>query len=335
MHIIEHAVSRQPRGQPPVNTAASDEVTTHLKRDVAVLAGDFGERNLRDSKRRGALQAAREYIAGELAAAGHTVSRQTYVVGDAHAENLEVEVRGTDMADEIIVVGAHYDTAENTPGANDNASGVAALLAIARHPLSGIAWRRTVRLVAFCTEEPPFTRTAEMGSWIYARACRRHGDAIAGMLSLETLGYYADSHHPEHAPFPLRHASPWRPDFLAVLGNLSSRELVAQVVSAFEETANIRCVGAALPGILPGVRSSDHWSFWKEGYRAVMLTDTAWLRYRHYHRPSDTPDKLDFRRLTKVISSVAHALDRLANAERGSPFARADRRACTAHAPRL
>ena len=334
MHVIEHPAPRRGHG-PPVEIAGSDEVTARLKRDVSVLATEIGERNLRDPTRRRALRAAREYIAAELTAAGHTVSRQTYAVGDASVENLEIELRGADKADEIIVVGAHYDTAEHTPGANDNASGVAALLAIARHALSGIGRRRTLRLVAFCTEEPPFTRTAAMGSWVYARACRRHGDAIAGMLSLETLGYYAESHRPKHAPFPLSHASPWRADFLAVLGNLGSRELVAQVVAAFGETAKIRCVGAALPGFLPGVRSSDQWSFWKEGYPAIMLTDTAWLRYRHYHRPSDTSDKLDFPRLCKVTSSVAHALDRLANTERFSALARTDRRACTAHATRL
>jgi hypothetical protein len=333
MHVIEHPAPSTGLTH-PTEIAGSSEVTARLKRDVSVLATEIGERNLRDPARRRALRAAREYIAAELTAAGHRVSRQTYAVGDTSVENLEVELRGTDKAEEIIVVGAHYDTAANTPGANDNASGVAALLAIARHARSGIGRRRTVRLVAFCTEEPPFTRTAEMGSWVYARACRRHGDAIAGMLSLETLGYYADSHRPKHAPFLLRHASPWRADFLAVLGNLGSRELVSQVVGAFDEVKKIRCVGAALPGFLPGVRSSDQWSFWKEGYPAIMLTDTAWLRYRHYHRPSDTPDKLDFARLAKVTSSVEHALDRLANADISS-LARADRRACTTDATRL
>jgi hypothetical protein len=151
-----------------------------------------------------------------------------------------------------------------------------------------------------------------MGSWIYARACRRHGDDIVAMLSLETIGYYAESRRARHAPFPLNYLSPWRPDFLAVLGNLRSRELVTQVVGAFEEAGEIRCKGAALPGFLPGVRSSDQWSFWKERYPGVMLTDTAWLRYRHYHRPSDTPEKLDLLRLAHVTAGVAHALDWLA-----------------------
>ena len=147
-----------------------------------------------------------------------------------------------------------------------------------------------------------------MGSWVYARACRHRNDDIVAMLSLETIGCYAD----RHAPFPLNYAAPWRSDFLAVLGNLKSRELVARVVEAFDEAGEVRCKGAALPGVLPGVRSSDQWSFWKEGYLGVMLTDTAWLRNRHYHRPTDTPEKLDFSRLSLVTLGVEHALHRLA-----------------------
>jgi Zn-dependent M28 family amino/carboxypeptidase len=313
-NIIEnHTLGR--RTEPHVTDAAATEaMTARVKRDVSVLATDIGERNLRDPARRRALQAAREYIAAELTAAGHAVNRQTYVVGDTAAENLEIEVRGVDKPHEIIVVGAHYDTASKTPGANDNASGVAALLAIAQKGATGLKSSRTIRLVAFCTEEPPFTRTAVMGSRVYARACRRRKDAIVAMLSLEMLGCYDESRGGKHAPFPLRLAAPWRANFLAVVGNLGSRELVGRVVAAFEEENVLPCKGAALPAILPGVRSSDHWSFWKEGYRAVMLTDTAWLRYRHYHQPSDTPDKLDFPRLAKAASGVTRALDRLANA---------------------
>src|SRR5688572_14414921 len=193
-----------------------------------MLAGEIGERNLRDTPRRRALEAAREYIASEFAAAGHTVNRHSYVARNEAVENLEIELRGTDRGEEIIVVGAHYDTAANTPGANDNASGVAALLALARGSSGETRRRRTVRLVAFCTEEPPFTRTPVMGSWVYARACRRRGDAITAMLSLEMLGCYAEGHRAPHAPFPLNYVSPWRADFLAVVGDLSSRELVAQ-----------------------------------------------------------------------------------------------------------
>jgi Zn-dependent M28 family amino/carboxypeptidase len=314
MHTIENEALCRRTEEHVANAAAIEELALRLKRDVSVLATDIGERNLRDPARRHALQAAREYIVTELTAAGHTVNRQAYTVGDTAVENLEIEIRGVGKPDQIIVIGAHYDTAPKTPGANDNASGVAALLAIAQKGMIGSTSRRTIRLVAFCTEEPPYTRTAVMGSRVYARACRRQNDAIVAMLSLEMLGCYDESRGGKHAPLPLRLAAPWRANFLAVVGNLGSRELVARVVAAFEEDHLLPCKGAALPGVLPGVRSSDHWSFWKEGYRAVMLTDTAWLRYRHYHRPSDTPDKLDFRRLAKAASGVTRALDRLANA---------------------
>jgi Zn-dependent M28 family amino/carboxypeptidase len=322
-------------GAAAMRTIGIEETTARLKRDISVLADQIGERNLRDPQRRRALEAARDYIAAEFAATCSAVHRQSYVVQKARVENLEIEFPGTDKADEIVVVGAHYDTAANTPGANDNASGVAALLAVARDAARRVGRRRTVRLVAFCTEEPPFTRTPDMGSWVYARACRRRGDAVVGMLSLEMLGCYDDSHRPEHAPFPFNYASPWRADFLAVVGDLASRELVTRIADVFERAGQVRCIGAALPGFLPGVRSSDHWSFWKEGYRAAMLTDTAWLRYRHYHRPSDTPDKLDYGRLGKVTSVVARALDQLADTDSAASVASADRGACTMHASRL
>ncbi|HMI86864.1 MAG TPA: M28 family peptidase [Polyangiaceae bacterium] len=312
MQVIERREPRDHREPPPRGTIGIDEVKARLQRDVTVLARDIGERHLLDADHRRALGEAREFVAAELADAGHKVNRQSYIVRNAGVQNLEVELPGTDRRGEIIVVGAHYDTAETTPGANDNASGVAALLALARGAARRPARSRTVRLVAFCTEEPPFTRTPAMGSWVYARACRRRGDNIVAMLSLETIGYYADSHLAPHAPFPLNYVSPWRSDFLAVFGNLRSRDLVAQVVGAFDEAGEVRCKGVALPGVLPGVRSSDQWSFWKEGYLAAMLTDTAWLRYRHYHRPSDTPEKLDYLRMAQVTAGVTHALDLLA-----------------------
>lgn len=293
-----------------------DARTSALQRDVAVLASEIGERNLRADKQLRALVAAREYIAAELARAGYRVRRQHYWARGVAVENLEVELRGTDLAHEIVVIGAHYDTVTSTNGANDNASGVAALLAAARSAAAMKWFRRTVRFVAFCTEEPPFTRTTEMGSWVYARECRRRGEPIVAMLSLETLGYYADAARATHAPFPLNHGSPWRPDFVAVVGNLSSRSVVARVVEAMRQVARLRCKGASLPGMLPGVGSSDHWSFWKEGYSAAMLTDTAWLRYRHYHRPTDTVEKLDYVRLSRATIGVDCAVESLATSSR-------------------
>jgi Zn-dependent M28 family amino/carboxypeptidase len=290
----------------------NDDLIADLTRDVTVLASEIGERNLRDARRREALDAARDHVATELRRTRYEVRHQTYPAGSSTADNLEVELPGTDRSREIIVVGAHYDTAKGSPGANDNATGVAALLAIARGLSSRPQASRTIRLVAFSTEEPPFTRKPAMGSWVYARRCRLEREDIVAMLSLETIGYYADGHRAAQAPFPLDHFSPWRPDFLAVVGNLRSRELVTRVTEALRQDGSFRCGGVSLPGMLPGVKSSDQWSFWKEGYPAVMLTDTAWLRYRHYHRPSDTVDKLDFARLSQVTRAITGAVELLA-----------------------
>jgi Zn-dependent M28 family amino/carboxypeptidase len=287
------------------------EARVRLQRHVSTLATDIGERNLRDEKRRRALQDAREYVAAQFTSTGFEVHRQRFSAGDTIAENLIVELPGGKPDSNVVIVGAHYDTARDSPGANDNASGVAALLEVGRM-LSRGPLRSSVRLVAFCTEEPPFTRKPAMGSRVYARECRRRGDAVAGMLSLETIGYYSDDHRARHAPFPLNVFSPWRADFLAVVGNLRSRQLVAQTVEALEQTGSLRCKGLALPGVLPGVKSSDHWSFWKEGYPAIMITDTAFVRYRHYHRRTDTAEKLEYDRLARATSAISSAVQKLA-----------------------
>jgi Zn-dependent M28 family amino/carboxypeptidase len=287
------------------------EREARLERDVVALAETLGERNLRDAKRRGALIDAREHIVSALGSAGHTVRRQPYFASGEAVQNVEVECRGSDLAQEIVVFGAHYDTAAKTPGANDNASGVATLLEIARN-VGALRLRRTVRLVAFCTEEPPFTRTKEMGSLVHAQAARQRGDHIVGMLSLEMLGCFARDGRARHAPFPLNWVSPWRPDFVAVIGNLRSHALVADVARELHDPEHMRSKSLALPGLLPGVRSSDQWSYWKVGYPAAMITDTAWLRYRHYHRVTDTPEKLDYARMGHVTAGILRALDRLA-----------------------
>jgi Zn-dependent M28 family amino/carboxypeptidase len=279
-----------------------------LRDDVRILAHGIGERNLRDAKRRHALAAAREYIATELRLAGYAVRRQEYLVDEVRVQNLEIEIVGRHRPEEIVVVGAHYDSARETPGANDNATGVAALLAVARNLTTAL--QRTVRFVAFCTEEQPHTRTPSMGSRVYARECRRRGEAVTAMMSLETIGAYVRSHKSPDAPFPLDIASPWRHDFLAVFGNLASRALARRVARAVA-SPTLRSKAFALPGMLPGVRSSDHWSFWKEGYPAVMVTDTAWLRSRHYHRPTDVPSHVDFAGFAEATSGIARAVKAL------------------------
>jgi hypothetical protein len=282
-----------------------------LLRDVSTLAAELGERNLRDEACYRRLQQAGDFIEDSLRAAGLRTERQGYRVQGRLVHNIEAELSGGLRHDEVVIIGAHYDTAHGSPGANDNATGVAVLLALARALLQEQR-PRTVRLVAFATEEPPFTRTSEMGSLVYARRCRARQERVVGMLSLETLGSFYEQRRGPEAPFPLNIISPWRGDFIAVVGNPASRKLVDRIIQSFRPGSGLRCRRAILPGLLPGVRSSDHWSFWKQGYPAAMVTDTAPLRYRHYHRRTDTLDKLDLPRLAAVARGLLPVVDTLA-----------------------
>jgi Zn-dependent M28 family amino/carboxypeptidase len=226
-------------------------------------------------------------------------------------ENLEVTLPGTERGSEIIVVGAHYDTVRGSPGADDNASGVATLIEIAR-TLRPLALRRTVRLVAFVNEEPPFFFTRRMGSWIYASAARRRGDDIRLMLSLEMLGCYSDAPASQSYPPLLRWFYPDRGNFVAFVSNLRSRRALDAAVRAFRSRSDFPAQRLASPGFVPGVAWSDQLSFWRAGYAGVMVTDTAFYRYAHYHAASDTPEKIAYPQMARVADGLAQAIGVLA-----------------------
>jgi Zn-dependent M28 family amino/carboxypeptidase len=251
---------------------------------------------------------------------GYQVRRQGYEINWLKGRpcyNLEVEIRGTVHPDEIVVIGAHYDSEIDTPGANDNASGTAALLALAR-TFAGVKPNRTLRFVAFVNEEPPFFWTRNMGSLIYARQCRARNERIAAMLSLETLGYYSDEPGSQRYPLPLLgRIYPTTGNFVGFIGNIRSRSLVRTAVNNFRRAALCPAEAAFLPAWVTGVSWSDHWSFWHEGYPAVMVTDTALFRYRWYHTPEDTPDKLNYERMTLAVEGLKNVVANLAGAHLG------------------
>ncbi len=279
-----------------------------LRRHVESLAGEIGERNV---QRPHALAAAERYIAQEWASQGFQVAAQRYWAAGVDCANLEIVIPGEDLPTEIIVVGAHYDTVAGSPGANDNASAVAALLEIAR-TVVGERPRRTLKLVAFVNEEPPFYYWGAMGSGVYAQAARRRGDDIRAMFSLEMLGCYSDAPGSQTYPPLLKYFYPDRGNFVAFVSNLRSRRVLRAAVTAFRAGSRFPCESAALPAWIPGVGWSDQLSFWRAGYPGVMVTDTAFHRYPHYHRPTDTPDKLDYGRLAQVTAGLAGAFARLA-----------------------
>ena len=249
------------------------------------------------------LEAAAAYIERELGAAGHVVRREEFRSDVAPVRNLFAEIAGASRPDEIVVVGAHYDSVRGAPGANDNGSGVAAVLELA-HAFRGWKPARTWRLVLFVNEEPPFFKTGQMGSRVHAERARERGERIVAMYSLETIGWYSDAPGSQHYPFPFSWFYPDRGNFLAFVANLASRELVHQTIATFRAAAQFPSEGVAAPGWIPGVDWSDQWAFWRVGVPALMITDTAPYRYPHYHTAQDTPDKVDYERLARVVREL-------------------------------
>jgi Zn-dependent M28 family amino/carboxypeptidase len=279
-----------------------------LRRDLTVLAADIGERNVRHLKELGRAQA---WIESEFASAGLESRRQSYEVEGVTCANVEVEARGSRAPEEIVVLGAHYDSARGTAGANDNGTGAVALLALARM-LAHRHFDRTVRFVEFVNEEPPYFLTARMGSDVYAQRSRSRGENIVAMISLETMGCFSDEAESQDYPFPMNLLYPNRGNFIAFVGNVESGALVRSAVGAFRRTTAFPSEGAALPEHTTGIGWSDHASFWKAGYPALMVTDTALFRYHHYHHATDTLDKVDFDRLARVVAGLGRAIEALA-----------------------
>lgn len=292
---------------PPLATVEG-EIAANLRRHVQVLGGDIGERNVfRPDK----LEAAAAYVEAELRALGLEPERQEYVANGQTVRNIDVSIPGSTAPGEVVVVGAHYDSVRGAPGANDNASGVAAVLEIARLLKGGPPPARTVRFVAFVNEEPPFFQTDLMGSVVYAKRCRARGEKIVAMLTPETIGCYSDAKGSQHYPFPLNAVYPSTGNFIAFVGESGSAGLVARCVESFRSHTRFPSEGAAAPASIEGVGWSDHWAFSRQGYPALMVTDTAPFRYAHYHTAEDTPDKLDYDRTARVVAGLARVVQDL------------------------
>jgi peptidase M28-like protein len=277
-----------------------------LHADVQKLAGEIGERNMWHYPQ---LNAAADFIEDSLARAGLHPRRDSYELRGQACHNIETE--GPGVRPEIILIGAHYDSVFGSPGANDNGSGVAALLALARR-FAGQTSHHTLRFVAFVNEEPPYFLSGEMGSLVYAGRCKARGDKIAAMISLETIGYFSDAPNSQTYPSPgLGIFYPKVGNFIGFVSNVHSRTLLRRVIALFREHAKIPSEGAALPAFVPGVSWSDQWSFWKHGYPGIMVTDTAPFRYPYYHSADDTPDKLDYDRFALVVSGMEKVIEGL------------------------
>jgi len=287
---------RQPLAAVKASPFAGRASAARIESDLLTIVEDCFPRDAGNPEN---LARAATHIAGRFAEAGLRVAYQDYTAGGTPYRNV-VASAGPEAGD-ILVVGAHYDAYMEKPGADDNASGVAVLLEIARllgdEPLT-----RPVVLVAFCTEEPPYFASEQMGSFVHARRLAESGEPVSGMICLEMLGYYT-----EVQPWPvwlLDVAYPDRGDFIAVVGRWSDRQLARELRSWIDGTGGIDAVSYNGPD--PGGLSlSDHRNYWAEGFTAVMVTDTAFIRNPNYHTDRDTPDTLDYEKMAAIAEGVA------------------------------
>ncbi len=302
----------------PVPTLTEREVVLaeQLEKDVRALSQDIGPRHMGRPR---SLQAAREHIESRLTQSGYEPDHHTYTLDGAGAprfageEGVSVvaELPGTQRPDEIVIIGAHYDTVPGSPGANDNASGVAVLLALAER-FRERPQPRTVRFIAFTNEEPPFYKTDDMGSFAYAREARQRGDNIVAMVSLDGVGYYSDAPGSQGYPLPgLNLFYPDRGHFIGFVTRVRDAALLRRALGAFREQADLPSQGAALPGWL-AVDRSDHWAFWQHGYSAMLVTDTLPFRDPQYHEPGDTAERLDYEAMMHLVEGLTHVLKTLA-----------------------
>lgn len=289
-------------GPLPAATAAQTALAGALRGDVELLAGEHGDRHTFNPLRYAAAAAA---LRARLVEIGYSPADEPFGVGGKAdgCLNVYAELRGTTRPDEWVIVGAHYDAYMETPGADDNASGVAGVLALAER-FANDPQGRSIRWVLFANEEPPHFMTDDMGSHRHAQAALARGERVMVMLSLEMLGYYDAAPGSQHYPFPLSVFYPDRGDFIAFVGNMASASWVRRSVGRWRERVPFPAYGAALPEGIPGIGFSDHRCFWAAGYPALMVTDTAFFRNPHYHKRSDTPETLDYERMARVVEGL-------------------------------
>jgi Zn-dependent M28 family amino/carboxypeptidase len=279
-----------------------------LRRHIHALTANIGDKNIFNHHN---LTAAADYIESALSDSGFQTRRQNYAAEGKTCSNIEAQITGETLPDQIVVIGSHYDSVYGSPGANDNCSAVAANLALARR-FKDSKPDRTLRLVFFANEEMPFFQTEQMGSRVYAKSCREKKENIVAMLSLETIGYYTYSPNTQKYPFPFSIFYPSTGNFLGFVSNTSSKDLLHSAISSFRRNCKFPSQGAAIPEFVPGINWSDHDSFWHHGYPAIMLTDTAPYRYPYYHSPDDTIDKICFDHLARVTSGLQSVIYDLA-----------------------
>ena len=278
-----------------------------LKSHVYKLAHQIGERSVYKYEK---LEEAAGYITEQFGSFGYNVEFQKYTLLGKTVKNIIATKVGSKIPEEVIIVAAHYDSCFN-PGADDNASAVAGLIELAK-TTSDKKTNSTIKFIAFVNEEPPFFKTERMGSRVYAKEAKAKGENIKAVLILEMIGYYSNKPNSQRYPPLFGLFYPNKGNFIAIVGNFQSRWLVKKVMTDFKKQTKFPIESVATFGFVPGVDFSDHWSFWQEGYPAVMITDTGFYRNPHYHSSCDTYEKLDYESMAEVVKGLSAVIIELA-----------------------
>jgi Zn-dependent M28 family amino/carboxypeptidase len=323
------SMSKYGPGKRPALTENEKAMGRAIEQDLKFLVEDVGSRNAMTEEKYLRLCKSANWIEGQFKEMGYTVSRQSYEVKtqnvtidgkpyykDKLFHNIEAQMKGVNKADDVVILGAHYDTVHHSPGGDDNGSGVAVMLEVARR-MAGEKCAKTIRFVAFTNEEPPFFHSEDMGSLVYAKMCKERNDRIKAMVCLDSVGYFTDEKKTQGYPIFL---GSWlygnRGDFLMFVSNMSSGSLTGRTAKIFRSKATINCQKAVFPNFVRQVGFSDQWSFWQMGYPAVMVTDTAFYRNNTYHTTGDTTANLDMGNLGRVAEGIVGVMRELAQSEK-------------------
>lgn len=283
------------------DTSAADELAQRLRAHVTAIASVPHNIDHYD-----ALERAARYIETTLADSGYRPEAQAYEAGGVEVRNIELVIApaGAGTATPTIVIGAHYDSPDDSPGANDNGTGVAAMLELARR-LKDLAPRtHRLRIVFWVNEELPYGKTPDMGSWRHAKRLSDSGETVAGMIALETLGYFSDVPGSQKFPFPFGLVYPDTGNFIAFVGLPGSRAFTHRVTRTFRRASTFPAIGGVAPGFIPGIDLSDHWAYHQFGYPALMVTDTAPFRNPYYHAANDLPGTVDYASLARITAGL-------------------------------
>jgi hypothetical protein len=294
----------------PLPALAEDELgmQTRLEDVCTSLARDIGPRG---GHRGGAPDRSEDYLEGQLRRTGLTVEDHTLDCNGVVVHNYTVQIDGGHAAGEIVLIGAHYDTANQSPGADGDASGCAAVIELA-HALRGLPFDRTIRFALFGHGAEPFAGTTDAGSYHYARECREHHEKIVAMIALDGLGCFKDTPGSQSVPFPFNFYYPDTANFVAFVGNFDSRDLLQKSVEVFRAAEPFPAYGVCVPGFMPGATDSDQYGFWNMDFPALVVTDTGSLRSKEYQHMADTVDRLDFPRMARVTNGLAKVITALA-----------------------